>query len=508
MAYKLVTCQQMRDIDNETIHERGIAGQVLMERAGEAVAEEIMDAYEPQSVCIVTGKGNNAGDGLVVARLLAERGVEVNVVMLTLGTNLGETSRLNYERVTEKVKMYDRHDVPKMSELFGHCDLLIDAILGTGIVGAPRGGFGEAIAVMNSLDIPTLAIDIPSGLNSDTGEAEGACILADITVTIGLPKCGMVKGEGPEMCGTLIVKNIGFPDDLLENPAIITNLLRFADVADALPYRPADGHKGTFGSLLVIAGSVGMSGAACLTTSAALRSGCGLVFAAVPENILNPVDSNCLEALKIPLDGAGGNHLTYTDWDQLEPHFEKINAIALGPGIGTHEDTARLVDEIVCLDIPIVIDADGLNCLGDKVQYLTKRTAATVITPHPGEMARIMGSPVTDREGAARELAREANVVVVLKGAKTVIAHPDGNVYINPTGNDGMGKGGSGDLLTGLIGGLLAQGCTALDAACAGTFLHGFAGDLTAHEVGKRGMTAGDILKMIPDAFQLSENMQ
>jgi NAD(P)H-hydrate epimerase len=312
----------------------------------------------------------------------------------------------------------------------------------------------------------------------------------------------MVRGDGPRLCGEITVADIGFPEDLTQSADLRIHLLEFLDAADALPARPPDGHKGFFGSLLVIAGGRGMSGAAYLTTATALRSGCGMVYAAFPARVVEALESRLVEAVKIPLPEGGGGHLTYESWETLEAALQKVDAVALGPGIGTHHDTVRLVDEIVCQDLPMIIDADGLNCLGGKAQYLTRRGAPTILTPHPGEMARLTGLPVAEiqknRIEVAQQLAADARAVVVLKGAKTVVADPGGRAYINPTGNSGMAKGGSGDVLTGLIGGLLAQGCSALNAACAGVYLHGMAGDCARDVLGERGMTAQDIMGWMP----------
>jgi ADP-dependent NAD(P)H-hydrate dehydratase / NAD(P)H-hydrate epimerase len=508
-AMKLVTAEEMRRIDTATIQERNVTGLELMERAGEAAAETILSEYEPHCVGVVTGKGNNAGDGLVVARVLAQRDVRVRVLTLIEPQNLSDAGRANFERLPEGVEILDRHSVPLMATAFEGCDVIVDAILGTGITGPVRGTFGEAIAVMNSLDIPVVAIDIPSGLNADTGLAEGACVIADLTVTMGLPKRGLVLGQGPEFCGQVVVADIGFPEDLLQDPNLKLHALDEDDVSENLPDRPFDGHKGTFGSLLVVAGQIGMSGAAYLTTATALRSGCGLVYAAFPGDISHVLAGQLVEAIKIPIPGGSGHFLTHDSWDAFEPYFVKADAIALGPGIGTRPETARLVDEMVCLDIPMVIDADGLNCLGTKAQYLGKRPAPTIVTPHPGEMGRLLGIPTDEvqenRIEMASRLAQDAQVVVVLKGPRTLVAAPDGRVFVNTTGNNGMAKGGSGDVLTGLIGGLLAQGCSALGAACAGVYLHGLAGDLARDEMGVRGMTAGDILRMIPEALKMHE---
>ncbi|NQU41662.1 NAD(P)H-hydrate dehydratase [bacterium] len=505
MALKLVTAEEMRHIDETTIRDRGIGGLELMERAGQAIAATVLERFSPRQVGIVTGKGNNAGDGLVVARLVSEAGVSVKVVMLTDGQNLSEGGRVNFERLPENVEIIHREQVPRLTEVFAGCEVVIDAILGTGVRGPVTGTMGEAIGVINSLDIPIVAIDIPSGLQTDDGLTEGACVQANLTITVGLPKRGLILGKGKEMAGEIVVADIGFPDDLSESDEIRLHLLTEDDVISALPFRPLDGHKGTFGSLLVLAGSAGMSGAAYLTIATALRSGCGMVFAALPAEIERIVAARIVEAVKVPIEGSGGSHLTHQCWEELERFFGKVNAIALGPGIGTHPDTARLVDELVCVESPMVIDADGLNCLEEKALYLTERKAPTILTPHPGEMARLLGISVeevqADRIETARRLAREAEVVVVLKGAGTVVASADGRAWINPTGNDGMAKGGSGDVLTGLIGGLLAQGCPALEAACAGVYIHGVAGDLAAVEIGTRGMVAGDIVARIPEAL-------
>ena len=509
MAMKLVTTYQMREIDRLTIQERGVSGLELMERAGRCVADAVLRLYEPNSVGIVTGKGNNAGDGLVVARFLSQRGVRVKLLLLTLRDNLSEAGRENFDKLPKEVEIIERERVPEMAQAFAGCRIIIDAILGTGIEGPVRGTFGEAISLMNALGKPIVAIDIPSGLNADTGIAEGACIRATETITMGLSKLGLVLNDGVEMCGNIHVADIGFPEDLTTDPAIKTHLIGIEDASRILPKRPKNGHKGTFGSLMVVAGSHGMSGAAYLTAAAGLRSGTGLVYAVFPERVVDMLSCRLIEAVKVPIVAGKGTHLTQDAWDALEPYLQKADAVALGPGIGTHKDTARLVDELVCQDLPMVIDADALNCLGEKALCLINRTAPTVLTPHPGEMGRLLGIPTAevqkDRLGAASNLASEAKAVVLLKGAQTVVAHPDGRLYVNPVSNSGLAKGGSGDVLTGLIGGLLAQGCSALDAACAGAYLHGMAGNQTRSEIGVRGMMAGNVLDRIPFALRKAE---
>ncbi len=511
MSYNIVTAKQMQNIDQTTIEKFGVTGIELMENAGEEIAEILLHEYEPEEVGIVTGKGNNAGDGLVVARLLANEGVNVKLIMTTQGENLSASGQENFKKLPKKVEVYDRLKVPEMPELFNDCDVVLDALLGTGIEGAPRGVIGEAISVMNDLPIPIVAVDIPSGLNTDTGEAEGACVIAQTTVTMGLPKRGMFLGVGPDVCGEIEIVDIGFPEELMEDPECKDHLIGVSDVLKALPPRPKWGHKGTFGTLLVIAGSLGYEGAAWLTTGAGLRSGVGLVFGAYPAKVADLVSADLVEAIKVRLNGHDGEYLTHDCWKGIEPHFDQASAVALGPGIGMHEETRRLVDELVCVRLPMVIDADGLNCLGEKVQYLTERDVPTVLTPHPGEMARLTGKNVEeiedDRFGSARKLAQETEAVVVLKGAHTVVASPQGDVYVNRTGNSGMAKGGSGDVLTGLIGGFLAQGLDALEASCAGVFLHGLAGDTVSEHLGERGMTARDILQALPGVMKFIDDL-
>jgi NAD(P)H-hydrate epimerase len=505
MAQKLVTVAQMREIDRITIQERGVPALELMERAGRAVADAVVHRFQPRRVGIVTGKGNNAGDGLVVARALSERGIAVRLVMLVQGADLSEAARHNFQRLPENVERFDRPSGSGIESWLRDCDVVVDAILGTGASGPVRGPFGEAIAAVNGLGKPVAAIDVPSGLNADTGRVEGAGIIAQLTVTIGLPKIGMIVGAGKPFAGEVIVADIGFPEDLTHDPDLKLHLLELQDVWNSLPNRPFDGHKGTFGSVLVVAGRLGMDGAAYLTTAAALRSGCGMVYAAFPHKVMRLVAASLVEAVKIPHLGDAGEFLTHHFWDALRPFVERVDVIALGPGIGTHPETARLVDDLIGQEVPMVIDADGLNCLVDKVSRLTERKAALVLTPHPGEMGRLVGKSAehvqANRVETAAQLARGANAVVLLKGAQTVIAEPEGRCFVNPTGNSGMAKGGMGDVLTGLIGGLIAQGCSASNAACVGAYVHGLAGDLAREDLGERGMTARDVLQRIPQAL-------
>lgn len=507
MFTKLVTAEEMRKMDHIAIHERGIPGLELMENAGTAVADILYMEFKPQSVGIVAGKGNNAGDGLVAARLLAEKGVGVRLLLLTEAKNQSEACRHNYQKLPESVQVLEHRKIKEMPEFFADCDIMVDAILGTGVEGPVKGSFGEAIAQMNAMEKRRVAIDIPSGLMANNGQAAGACVIADLTITMGLPKLGMLIGDGAYYCGEILIADIGFPEDLLNDNRWKGHVLDVEEALQLLPERNPKGHKGSFGKLLVLAGSQGMGGAAALTCQAALRSGCGLVYAALPEKVLHEVQAT--EAVKIPLQENHGHFIGHESWDTLEPYLEEVDAIALGPGLGTRHETIRLVDELVCLNIPMVIDADALNCLQERVLFLTKREAPTLITPHPGEMARIMECDVAeieeDRLGKSLQAATEGKLYCLLKGFRTIIAEPGGNYYVNQTGNSGMAKGGMGDVLTGLLGGFLAQGMHPESAILSGACLHGLAGDLCRDAKGERGMTAGDVVQFLPEVLKMGE---
>jgi len=508
---RVVTALEMREIDRIAIQERGIPGLTLMENAGKAVADEIMDCFAPRRVAVVTGKGNNAGDGFVVARLLAEQGVKVIVCLLAPGSELKGDALANFKRLPERVQKIDIASADALAEqLSAPFDCVVDAILGTGVKGAVTGLFGQCIEAINACAAPVVAVDIPTGLPADgvaAGEGfAGPVVRAALTVTLGLPKLGMVIPPTCAFISELVIADIGFPADLIGGGRHPINLITAGEVAASLPARPFDGHKGTFGSALVIAGSRGMTGAAVLAGQGAQRSGTGLVFVACPEKLEPVIAALLVEPLKLPVESEDGWRFDLKSLDGLLAAAEKMDAVALGPGIGQIKAT-RALAAALCRDIdkPMVIDADGLNCLADQPEAVRERRAPTVLTPHPGEMARLLGVSTKEvqagRMETARRAAKQFNCVVALKGAQTVVALPTGEVHINPTGNPGMAKGGSGDVLTGLIAGLLAQGMSAGDAARAGVFLHGLAGDIAAEESHPRAITALDVAHALGPAF-------
>lgn len=512
---KVVTAQQMKRIDDIAIRERGIPGATLMENAGKAVARvafertaELNDGIPPKKAAVVAGKGNNAGDGFIAAAELQRRGVQVTVFLVFDSAELKGDARAAFERLPMKVEIENIDDVDAFLDEIDDCDLIVDAIFGIGLRGPVEGLAAEVIAAIDSRALlhPVYCVDIPSGASGDLEAREGPFIAGGVTIAMGLPKIGLVLGRGAGGA-EVIVHNPGFPDDLLTDRKITVNLMMKCEMIGSLPPRPLDGHKGTFGKALILGGSEGMTGAAALAARAASRSGVGLVYVAYPSPLGTIVESLLVEPVKIPLPGGERWFEASQAADALK-EASKVDAVALGPGIGRHPSTGKFVAEIVeKIDKPLVIDADGLNLLADDLSLLKRRTAPTILTPHPGEAARLLGTTVekvqADRLGAFVDFAREHDAIVVLKGARTIVTSPDGQRYINPSGNTGLAKGGSGDVLTGLIVGLLAQGMAPLAAVQVGVHVHAQAAHLAATENGihVRAMIPSDSIENFSNAF-------
>jgi NAD(P)H-hydrate epimerase len=511
---KIVTGTEMQLLDRRTIIEAHIPSAVLMERAGEGIAQHLEAHCGPargKTVTIVCGKGNNGGDGLVVARLLHRRHARVHVVLLTTVTDLSRDTAAMYRRfirVAGQTAIVRFRSADQVRALLTSSDILIDALLGTGLASAVTGTYREAIDLINSAGKPVIAIDIPSGLHADTGAILGRAIRATLTVTCGLPKLGLYVGAGIDQAGAIRVADIGIPPTYVDAIESRTLLLTQDDAFRSLPERMASAHKGTFGHAGIIAGSVGKTGAAALAAQAALRVGAGLVTVATPSSVNDILEAMVLEAMTMPLPETKVRTLARSGLDRILAFIQARKAIAIGPGLSTHHETVELVQSLMKhLDRPCVLDADALNALTGRALLLTECKTPPILTPHPGEMARLGTDATTqsvnaDRIGMARRFAQERGVFVVLKGARTVISRPDGLVAICPTGNPGMATAGTGDVLTGMIVGLLAQGVSAWDAACAATYFHGLAGDLAAQQLGQPGMLAGDLIAQIPYALQ------
>jgi len=498
----------MKGIDRTAIQRCGIPGIVLMENAGRAVADWLdseLDGIEGARVAVVCGPGNNGGDGFVAARHLANRGAHPDVLLLGHISQLKGDAAQNAKILTVGgLEIREIDDPDDLEFMLDGTEAIVDAVFGTGLDREPTTFFRQAFETMNGSDAFILSIDVPSGVNSDSGEVYDGAIQADMTVTMGLPKLGQVLYPGRTNSGVLRVADIGIPTPImLENAD--TWLIQPEDVV--LPDRPADGHKGTFGTTLIIAGSRGYSGAACLAARAALQSGCGLVKVGVPAGICPVVEDNVPEAVKFPLPQTDAETLSPSARDRILELAAGCRSVALGPGISTHPETQKLVLELLPqLELPVVIDADALNCLAGHLDVLSHRKAPTILTPHPGELARLTSlSAVTvnaDRVNVARRFATEHGVILVLKGAPTVTAARDSQVFVNSSGNSGLGSGGTGDVLTGLLSGLIAQGMDPVKACAAAAFLHGSAADLAADKLTPYCLTASDLLITLPAAYK------
>jgi hydroxyethylthiazole kinase-like uncharacterized protein yjeF len=485
---------------------RGISVDALMENAGRSVAvvaEALAGGTYGRRAVVVVGKGNNGGDGLVAARYLARRGMGVAVLLLEPGDTLREPASTNLERLRARCPgvRIRPFSAPALTRELARADVAVDAIFGTGFRGVPENASAEAIEAIVRATAPVVAVDIPSGVNGESAAIEGAAVRADVTVTFGAAKPGVVLLPGAENAGVVEVVDIGFPGELLTSD---TWLLEPDDVADALPERATDTHKRAAGLVVVIGGSRRMTGAVCLSAEAAYRAGAGLVTVAVPEGILPVVQTRLRETTFLPLPETSEGTIAAT-MEPLEQGLEAADAVAIGPGMTTNEETAAYVRTLVrSCPVPLVLDADGLNAFVGHASELADRRSPAVLTPHAGEFARLAGTTArdvgVDRIGGARKLASETDAVVLLKGSRTVVAAPDGRVLVNATGGPFLATGGTGDVLTGMIAGLIARGADPWLAAGAAAYVHGIAGRLAGAELGD-GTTAGDVLERVPAAF-------
>jgi len=513
---KLFTAEQMRFLDRISIEKIGIPGVVLMENAGRSVAELISKKYSSdQKVYIFCGPGNNGGDGFVVARHLFNKGYEVKVFLGCPQEKVKGDAAINLKidsNMGIEIKEITSLSQLPSSEIEKSQVILVDAILGTGAKGAPRGIFGEMVNLINRSRGNKIAVDIPTGVDADTGEVAGEAVRANYTVTFGYPKRGMYLYPGMDYVGQIIVADIGMPFNLLEkeNINILVNLLLKEEFSSEMFYRLPSSHKGKFGHLFVLAGSPGMTGAATLVCEGALKIGTGLVTLGIPES-LNPIlEVKLTEAMTLPLPETREGTLSVKAAEKIYNFIKKCEALVIGPGLSRNPETKELIKEILkTQDVPLVLDADGINSIAGEVEFIKNYSAPAVLTPHPGELARLVGESIPeiqkDRVQAASDLSSKTGKIAVLKGAGTVIADPEGNCWINTTGNAGMASGGTGDVLAGIIGGLLAQGKDGLTAAKLGVFLHGLAGDIAVQKYGQVSLTAENIIEFLPSAIRSLE---
>ncbi|MCW2276695.1 NAD(P)H-hydrate dehydratase [Heliophilum fasciatum] len=510
---QLVTATEMRRLDERAMAEYGIPSIVLMENAGAAVARACLPMLGgmgggQQKVLILCGKGNNGGDGFVAARHLMNAGVEVKLFLLAQERDVKGDALTNltiFQRIGGKIySLMDTKDINALRMALLSTHLVIDAIYGTGFTGELPALIARAVTMVREAALPVLAVDVPTGLHADTGHCSTVSVAATRTVTFGLPKLGLVLEPGATLAGDLVVADISLPRDLLAKTHIPRQLLTAKGVAAGLPERKASAHKGNFGHLLLVGGKVGMAGALALSVAGALRSGVGKLTAAMPEAIVPLVAPLAPEAMTWPLPSSDGSihGVALRAGD-----YRDFTALVVGPGLGRHQGGGEVLQTLFeATNCPVVVDADGLFALAGSIELLAAAQGPVVLTPHLGEMARLTGMTVeavaANRVNVALQAAREWGSIVVLKGARTVIASPDGQLCVNTTGNAGMATGGSGDVLAGIIGALLAQGVEPLAAAALGVFVHGLAGDRAAGSTGQLAMKAGDLVTHLADAWQ------
>ena len=500
----VLTSAEMRAVDRAA-EERGVSVEARMERAGHAVARAaaaLLGGTYGRRVVALCGKGNNAGDAFVAARLLASWGAAAAAVTMTSPEELGEPTAVNARRLQELGVPGLAWGTPAAERAIARADILVDGLFGSGLRGEAAGPYREAIEAMNASSAPVVAVDIPSGVEGDTGAVRGPAVRADVTVTFAAPKVGVVQHPGAELAGRVEVADIGIPGDLLPTDLL---LVEPGDVAALLPRRAPDDHKHRSGDVLVVAGSRRMTGAARLVAEGAARAGAGLVHVAVPEGILPIVQSGLAEAVFVPLPEGPEGSVAASALGALE--MDRYDAVAIGPGLSTDGEAPELVRALVrASPVPVVADADAVNAFVERVGELRDRASDLVLTPHAGEFGRLVGTPpaevLDDRVGFARKAAADTGAVVVLKGARTLVALPEGEVRINPTGSAALATGGTGDVLAGAMATYLARGLGAADAATAAVFVHGLAGQAVGRRMGEGGI-AGDVALGIPAAAEV-----
>jgi hydroxyethylthiazole kinase-like uncharacterized protein yjeF len=509
---RVLNTEQMREADRRTIDDIGIPSIVLMENAGRQAVAAMEAAFEDlmsRRVGVICGRGNNGGDGFVVARTLLQRGVETSVFLLGSVAEVRGDARTNLEILgrigVSVVEITNAQDWELHSTALADCDLMVDAILGTGFRGQLAGFLETVIADVNGLGVPVVAIDLPTGLSADTAAVSGPAIEATMTVTLAAPKIPLVFPPADTHAGDLVIADIGIPlpliDDL-EGPHL--ELLTRERMREIVPARAADSHKGDFGRVLIVAGSMGRTGAAHLSALGAMRSGAGLVTVATPRSCLPVVAAMAPEYMTEPVDETPQGTVDFAAVDRILDL--KADVIAVGPGLGQAPGTAAFVQSLLeRTGVPLILDADALNAFtGDPDQLMGRDEIDVVITPHPGEMARLLNTSIEavqrDRLAVARDFATSHRVHVVLKGHRTIVASPDGKTFVNLTGNAGMATGGTGDLLTGMIAAWFAQLLDAEAACKLAVYLHGTAGDLAESDEGDVAMIASDVAARLGDA--------
>jgi hydroxyethylthiazole kinase-like uncharacterized protein yjeF len=496
---KIVNAEQMRNIDRRTTESFGVPSVVLMENAAVAVVDAVFAHYPScERAAIFCGIGQNGGDGLAVARHLENRGVVPVVIVVGDRAQFKGDAETNF-RIVERlgIPLYDIQVADDVDGALVHAadaDVIIDAIFGTGLNRPPDGVHADVIRAIAELRLPVIAVDLPSGANASSAVPFDPCLQAEVTVTFAVPKLCHVFEPAALQCGEVIVADISIPEAAIDEEAVSLSLITPKDVQPLVAPRLAATHKGTYGHVGIIAGSRGRSGAAVMAARGAIRGGAGLVTVMTDPETAKLVHAASIESM------------TWSGTDARE-FLRTKSAVLMGPGLPDRDNAYAWVRDLAAnIELPLVIDASGLNAFAGRAAELNPRNLPRVITPHPGELSRLVGTETKaiheDRVAAAREAARLTRCVVVLKGFQTLVAEPDGNTYVNPTGNPGMASGGTGDVLGGLLAAFLARGIDPVDASCAAVYLHGLAGDILRDEQGDTGLAAMDLADKIPAAIQ------
>jgi ADP-dependent NAD(P)H-hydrate dehydratase / NAD(P)H-hydrate epimerase len=527
---KIVTASEMSSIDAKTIKEYRIPSSVLMERAGLSVANKIIELFDRKKVIVLSGGGNNGGDGIVAARELYNRGWNVKVFLLLKEDKLSPDCLAQY-RIAKQIGVPLEFRT-SLNEKDIHSAIIVDAIFGTGINKPMTSPMSEIINFLNKSDINVVSVDIPSGISSDNARIMGEAVRADYTVTFGLPKIGHILHPGAEYTGRLFIEDIGFPEELLKSDNLRTQTIEKQDAALLLPERSRNSYKSDYGHVLIVAGSRGKTGAALMAAKSCLRAGAGMVTIGVPDTLVDIFQQRVTEEMVLPLNDTGRGTLSVeASATILDFINEKADVLAIGPGITCDADIAELMRRILeTATVPMVLDADAVNSLSGRTEMLKAVKAPVILTPHAGEMARLLSKNLElrtknskfnswkaeeellrsqiekDKIKTAVSFSNETGTYLVLKGAPTVISEPEGRVFINTTGNPGMSTAGSGDVLTGIIAAFLGQGLNPMDASVLGTYIHGLAGDIAASEKGMYSLIASDITDKLPGAFSSLKN--
>ncbi len=521
---KVTTSAEIKLLDQQATTIFNIPSLILMENAALGVVDFLSEISRERSinnVLIFCGHGNNGGDGFTIARHLTNRGFNVCVVFLGNLEKLSGDAKINFD-IINKISQYEENlkliinpqSLNKIKKIFDEpFDVIIDALLGTGLNSEIREPYLSAINWMNKYKALKIAVDVPTGLSSDTGKILGNSFIADYTLTMGLPKIGLLIADGPVVSGRIQIVDISYPFSLSNSEAIKKNLIEDLDIFERLPKRPYNAHKYSVGKILAVAGSAGLTGAAKMSCEAALRSGCGGVLLITTKKLLNIFAKSLKEVMTSPLKENNGNYFIEKDFDEIKQKIEWADVLLIGPGLGQNEETLKFLKRII-LSFPQkkkVIDADGLNLLSTFINEKGLSLKNAILTPHLGEFSRLTNKTIDEIKenifDIGTEFAIKYETVLVLKGSPTIIFDSEGNSFINSTGNSGMATVGMGDVLTGMISSFYSQGLNALDAAIVGVYLHGLAGDIAAIKKGKLSLISSDVIKFIPDAIKMIENI-